>query len=299
MSGDIIIKKKKVINGGGHHGGAWKVAYADFVTAMMAFFLLMWLLNATTEDQRKGIADYFDPTIPISRISAGGTGVMDGSSIFVDDTQADDGVGGSRGVRGPSSPAVEGKVSDEPNAIPGFDPEQLAFSQSPGASFQNMDERKSTDDTDVEGVKADVLQKAEALSEDGEFADHILMRETSEGLVIEIIDQKDNPLFAVGSANPSEKLRILIGVVAEVTNTVTNEIAIIGHTDALPYRSPEGYSNWELSSDRALAARRLMIQSGSIPSQIVEVSGKASSEPLSEDPYAPQNRRISITLLRN
>ncbi|MEO0398805.1 MAG: flagellar motor protein MotB [Pseudomonadota bacterium] len=299
MSGDTIIKKKKVINGGGHHGGAWKVAYADFVTAMMAFFLLMWLLNATTEDQRKGIADYFDPTIPISRVSAGGSGVMDGSSIFAEDKQAEDGTGGSKGVRGPTSPKADGQPTDERDVVPGSDPDELAFSTSPGGAYEEIDDKKFAADEDTAAVKAEVLEKAAEMGVGGELAEHLFMRQTNEGLVIEIIDQKDKALFAVGSARPSEKLKILISVVAEVTSAVENDIAIVGHTDATPYRTSGPYTNWELSSDRALAARRLMIEFGSTPEQIVEVAGKAASEPLSEDPYAPQNRRISVTLLRN
>ena len=125
------------------------------------------------------------------------------------------------------------------------------------------------------------------------------MRETPDGLVIEIVDKEDEALFSVGSASPSIKLRQLLAIVADVTANVENEIAIVGHTDALPYSSAARYGNWELSSDRALEARRLMIAAGARTQQIVEVAGKASSEPLAEDPYAAQNRRISITLLRN
>ena len=289
MSGDTIIKKKKIVAGDGHHGGAWKVAYADFVTAMMAFFLLMWLLNATTEDQRKGIADYFDPSIPISRISAGGSDVLSGDSIFADDAHAHDGTGGSKGVRGPSSPPVEGPRAEKPVSAPGAETEILNLDA-------NAPQRVQTDAYDV----AEILRGAAEGDLAGQLGEHLIMRETAEGLVIEIVDQEDQALFAVGSATPSTKLRQLMEIVAEVTSTVENNIAIVGHTDALAYSNSASYSNWELSSDRALAARRLLVAAGTAVSQIVEVAGKASSEPLlEEDPFAPQNRRISITLLRN
>ncbi|MEM6536106.1 MAG: flagellar motor protein MotB [Pseudomonadota bacterium] len=297
MADVTIIKRKKVIAGGGHHGGAWKVAYADFVTAMMAFFLLMWLLNATTEDQRKGIADYFDPSIPVSRISGGGTDVLAGSSIFADDVPVQDGAGGSGGVRGPASKPVEGPESDARGGAPGADLAKMAGNFGNG----NRDGAAGA----ANGAQQDALAATEliadaiAASEGGELAEHLFMRQTPEGLVIEIVDQAERPLFEVGSSKPSETLIALLGIVSEVVSSVVNEIEIIGHTDALSFSSSNEYSNWELSSDRALAARRVMVSEGAKAAQIVEVSGKADSEPLTDDPFAPQNRRISITLLRN
>jgi len=275
MSAPIIIKRKKVVAGDGHHGGAWKVAYADFVTAMMAFFLLMWLLNATTEDQRKGIADYFDPTIPVSRISGGGDDVLAGDSVFSEDAKVKDGTGGSGGVRGPASAPTRGPETERPDGFPDAD---------------------SAADNDR--IAEEIMKSAAAAGADGELSSHLIMRQTPEGLVIEIVDQADRPLFPVGSAAASDKLQQLLTIVAEVTARVTNEIAIVGHTDALSYGEGARYTNWELSSDRALEARRSMIAAGATPDKIVEVAGKASAEPLLPDPYAPQNRRISVTLLR-
>ncbi len=265
----IIIKRVKKVTGGGHHGGAWKVAYADFVTAMMAFFLLMWLLNATTEEQRKGIADYFNPTIPISQISGGGSGVLNGSSVFSDDSLAKNGTG-STSTFSPRSSEPKEKSDNKLNA----------------------DEQKA-----LEGVKQNLLQRA--LAQDGDsLSRHIQTRMTPEGLVIELVEVDGSPLFEVGSSRPSKTMRRLLEVVANAISIVANDLAIVGHTDSLAYANDRDYSNWELSTDRANMARRLMEAAGMDPRQINEVAGKADTEPLTPDPLAPQNRRISITLLK-
>ncbi len=303
MTGETIIKRKKVISGGGHHGGAWKVAYADFVTAMMAFFLLMWLLNATTEDQRKGIADYFDPSIPISRISGGGDDLLSGSSIFADNTRAQDGAGGAKGVRGSAAPPVEGPEAEARGGAAGADFEAMAGPNAVGAGETGSDGRdaaRGPSEADLDAERAEqMLAEAAGGWRGGELAKHMVMRQTPEGLVIELIDQADAPLFAPGQAAASRRLERLLTIVADVVGQVVNDVAIVGHTDAFGFKASGRYSNWELSSDRALAARRILVAAGAPPGQIVEVAGKASAEPLVDDPYAPQNRRISITLLRN
>src|SRR3990167_166431 len=246
----IIIRRKKVYKAEGHHGGAWKVAYADFVTAMMAFFLLMWLLNATTEEQRKGLADYFNPTIPMSRISGGGSDALNGSSIFTEETLARSGTGASH-ERTVESPAVN-------------------------ASFE-----ESEDDS----------QK---------LSEHLLIKMSPEGIVLELVDSESTPLFPVGRSEPSDLLIELLEVVAESFGTFENDIKIVGHTDNRRYRNDAIYDNWNLSADRANAARRLLLRSGIDRSRIREVSGKADTDPLIKDnPSAAQNRRISITILTN
>ena len=275
MSGadHVIIKKVKKVSGHGHHGGAWKVAYADFVTAMMAFFLLMWLLNATTEDQRKGIADYFNPTIPVSTVSGGGSSVLNGSTVFSEDTLAKNGTGGAR--------ASQGEALEDP--------------ENPG--------EKSPDEAsgDAEALKS--LEEAllsQVAGEDSEgLARHIMTKVTPEGLVIELTDVDGSPLFNVGSTEVSPTMRLLLKVVTNSLSLVANEISIVGHTDGLAYSGARNYSNWELSTDRAHMARRLMLEAGLPASQINEVAGKADTEPLVEDRYAPQNRRISITILKS
>ena len=267
----IIIKKVKKVSGDGHHGGAWKVAYADFVTAMMAFFLLMWLLNATTEDQRKGIADYFNPTIPMSPISGGGADLLNGSSVFSDDTLAKDGRGGAKSMQS------AGQKKKEPTSERDKIAEQNASLE---ALYRELTEQIEGDET-------------------GGLARHIQMHVTPEGLVIELVDADDNPLYQKGSATASATMKLLLTVVTNALNFLDNDISIVGHTDGLPYAGAENYSNWELSTDRANMARRLMIDSGFPIAQIDEVAGKADTEPLVENILAPQNRRISITILKS
>ncbi len=265
----IIIKRKKVVKADGHHGGAWKVAYADFVTAMMAFFLLMWLLNATTEEQRKGLADYFNPTIPISRISGGGADALNGSSIFTEETLARMGTGASQ-ERTVESPAT----AKTPQEAAAEEARQQAIAQN------------------IENLKASLGEEGRALSE------HILIKMSPEGIVIELVDSESTPLFPVGRSQPSDLLVDLLDVVSEAFVSFENDIKIVGHTDNRRYRNDAMYDNWNLSADRANTARRLLQRSGIGKDRIREVSGKADTDPLvKENPAAAQNRRISITIL--
>ena len=250
----IIIKRPKLVKGGGHHGGAWKVAYADFVTAMMAFFLLMWLLNATTEEQRHGLADYFNPSIPIAAVSGGGSGALDGKEL-------------TRAPALSTSSPTDG-TNDELAGIP--------------------------DDAMVSAMQAALI------GEESELSDHISVRMSPEGLVIEITDRDSRPLFASGRADPSPILLKLTAAVAQALEEVSNTIKIDGHTDSRRYGNGlQGYSNWELSSDRANAARRMITQAGLPETRITEVSGRAATMPFVDDPLDARNRRISITLLRS
>lgn len=262
----IIIRRKKVIAGGGHHGGAWKVAYADFVTAMMAFFLLMWLLNATTEEQRKGIADYFNPNIPIAAVSGGGSGALNGDSIYAQNKMARNGVGAK------TTSTKQGKAEGD-------------------------EERRQAEAQDkVEELNEAIQAKAKATSEG--LLEHVSLKQTTEGLVIELIDSNDEPLFDIGNAYPSPLLKELLKVVSQSMGQVGNNVKIVGHTDARIFPGNASYTNWELSSDRANTARRLLSSYGFPSGQIKEISGKASTEPLTEDGLAAQNRRISIILLK-
>lgn len=319
----IIIKRKNVVAGGGHHGGAWKVAYADFVTAMMAFFLLMWLLNATTEEQRKGLSDYFNPAIPISRTSSGGAGMLAGSTPFDSATMA-----GSLPEGIPPRPTHRepGKVVEDDRAIPpdaseGESAEAAArgeHRQSGGAEGPpaEPDTRSAPDPSGAstagtgpagdeaaaaERQRLDQIQRkiAEAMqtTEDGSLARHFVFHISPEGLVIEIIDADDRPLFASASAEPAPVLRLLTQILVPVLGETVNDIAVVGHTDAVPFGSTT-YTNWELSADRANTARRLLRAQGLPENRISRVSGKAAVEPLVPDPNAPQNRRIALILLR-
>ena len=242
MSAPVIIKRKKVVGGDGHHGGAWKVAYADFVTAMMAFFLLMWLLNATTEEQRQGLADYFDPTVPISPVSGGGTDMMAGDSVTALDTLAQSGRGG---------------VAEELEAL-------------------------ATDARAALSERIDGGQAQVTLSD--------------EGVVVDLIDAAGAPLFALGGAAVSQLLEDMIGDVAPILTESGRPVRFVGHTDALKYRAG-AYTNWELSADRANAARRLAVAAGLDPAAVSSVSGRADRQPIGDDAAAPENRRISIIML--
>ncbi|MEM9146611.1 MAG: flagellar motor protein MotB [Pseudomonadota bacterium] len=312
----IIIKKIKKGGGDGHHGGAWKVAYADFVTAMMAFFLLMWLLNATTEKQRKGLADYFDPSIPLSRMSSGGNAMLNGDSVVVPQDKA--GKQSDMMGRGSGTPDGEadsesdqdatGQANDMPvpgtaDQMPEVDVMQHADNETPNAGNTAPEDR--AEDLIAAALKAEE-ERLEVLARDiqaaiseagGEAAEHFLLRMTPEGLVIEIVDTGTEPLFRSGSARPAPELVRLIEVITPVIRAVSNRVAVVGHTDASPFNAG-GSDNWTLSSDRANAARRLLRGAGLPEARIARVSGRAATEPLSDDPNSPQNRRIALTLLR-
>ena len=279
VQGPTIIKRKKVYKADGHHGGAWKVAYADFVTAMMAFFLLMWLLNATTEEQRKGIADYFNPTIPISRISGGGSDGLNGSSIFSEQTYAKMGTGAKRKETVENPAYGEGKSNNpEENADEAL---QLA---------KQAEERAISEE--LQGLKESLSEQSRQLSE------HLMIKMSPEGIVLEITDSESTPLFPLGRSEPSDTMVQLIDVVAESFAEFDNDIKIVGHTDSHRYRNGAIYDNWNLSADRANTARRLLARANIPAERIREVSGKADTDPLvANDPMAAQNRRISITIL--
>ena len=264
----IIIRRKKVYAADGHHGGAWKVAYADFVTAMMAFFLLMWLLNATTEEQRKGIADYFNPNIPLAAVSGGGSGALNGDSVLAQSTLSRNGIGAKQ------TSNRQGKAEGVGDAV--------------GKAQAETEAKAKLDSLN------DALQDKKT-----RLLEHVSLRQTDEGLVIELIDSDDEPLFNLGNSNPSPLLRELLAVVSESLGPVSNDVKIIGHTDAKVFPNNASYTNWELSSDRANASRRILSGLGFPEAQIQEVSGKGSTEPLVEDVMAPQNRRISIILMHH
>ncbi|NRA30598.1 MAG: OmpA family protein [Parvularculaceae bacterium] len=239
-----IIKRKKLFAGDGHHGGAWKVAYADFVTAMMAFFMLMWILNATTEDQRRGLADYFNPSVPLAEKSGGGTDVLWG---------------------------------DSPNTS------DMLASSNHGGAYASMAQSEALRDLLMQQLREEI---------DDSLARVTL---TPEGVIVDLMDSADQPVFALGRASATARLE---GILTEITPSLTvsgRAIKIVGHTDDLKFARRD-YSNWELSADRANVARRVAVQRGLPVARIVEVSGQADRMPISEDSSAPENRRISILL---
>ncbi|WP_321367279.1 flagellar motor protein MotB [uncultured Celeribacter sp.] len=265
----IIIKKKKVIAGGGHHGGAWKVAYADFVTAMMAFFLLMWLLNATTEKQRKGLADYFNPTIPVNRISGGGDGSFGGDSVFTEETLSQNGTGASN--------------TDS------------------GAGKTDSTEDEETAEALEAKAFAEVQELLTAFSGESMAADeamrHIVTRVTDEGLIIELHDLDEEPLFANRTSEPSEVLSLLIEMLSEVFKIVRNEIAITGYVQSQPLVVADN-PVWGLSTQRADQVRLLLEENGTPAKRIQRVTGYADRKPAVGNPMAVRNNRVEIVLLR-
>lgn len=267
----VVIKRKKVVGGGGHHGGAWKVAYADFVTAMMAFFLLMWLLNATTEKQRKGIADFFDPTIPINRVSGGGDGAFGGDSIMSEETLAQNGVGGSA-----------------------FDPIQTTRSQAEGGPTPGEVAAE-------EAILREVERQLAAYTGESMVSDrllrHVVTRLSDEGLVIELFDTPEQVLFAPDKADPSPILYDLAAMLVDVTALATNRIAISGHVRAYPI-TLRADPTWDLSTARAQILREMLGEAGLDPARMQRVTGFADRRPATADPTSIRNNRIEVTLLR-
>ncbi|MEM1287908.1 MAG: flagellar motor protein MotB [Pseudomonadota bacterium] len=274
----IIVKKvKKQVAEGGHHGGAWKVAYADFVTAMMAFFMLMWLLNATTEKQRKGLADYFNPTVPINRISGGGDGIFGGDSLLSEETLAFNGVGASQ-----QSPmegdAARGEVGQD--SLPGNSDGRQGEDQTP----EEVDARLSA--WSGESMVSELLAR------------HIVTEVTDEGLIIEIFDLPDRPLFEGETAEPTALLNDIIAAFVPLLADVENEIALQGFTASQP-KVRAVNTVWQLSSDRANAVRVMFDGDNFDPKRIQRVTGFADREPNFSNPMDIRNNRIELILLRS
>jgi chemotaxis protein MotB len=268
----IIVKKKKH---GRHkaHGGAWKVAYADFVTAMMAFFLLLWLLNAATKEQLEGISNYFAP-VSTRPQSSGSGGFLAGEAA------AEKGALEARDENAkPSAPKTDA------NGFP-----------APDAEAPPVDEREERQLAEAEkALRAAVakLPNAEVLGKS------LLIDNTTEGLRIQIVEQEGLPMFPRGGSTMYTHTEALLSMVAKVVGEMPQAVSISGHTDALPFRGSSGYSNWELSADRANAVRRALVGSGVPEGRIARVIGKAANELLLPDqPEAPGNRRMTVVLLR-
>lgn len=261
----IIIKRKKIIAASGHHGGAWKVAYADFVTAMMAFFMLMWLLNATTESQRKGIADYFSPTVPLARVSGGGDGAFGGDSVFTEETLARNGTGAAVFA--------------------------AAMQDSTGGKSSEGEDDLSEVESMLSGGGGESLVMDNAMK-------HVLTRVTDEGLIIELFDLEGVPLFEDGSATPTPILKEIAKMMVDVFGVVKNEVAVNGHIRSQPIvlvNNPV----WDLSSARADQLRRLLEGEGFDAQRIQRVTGYADRKPVVKNPMAVRNNRMELILLRS
>lgn len=361
---NIVIRKEEVVEGEAH-GGAWKVAYADFVTAMMAFFLLMWLLNATTEDQRKGLADYFSPSNQLSHASSGTGDPFGGHTAFdkgalASDRGAVQAIAGSRPTSmdpsdadaQPAPPAHTGSDDEDrgsnqegasaappkapvtvatlvasmvaavmpaPTTVTAIAapsqaslelPAEMALSRSAPPDATAV--RSPRAPTEVElGEALERKEKAEfdqaaqqirdAVRGDPALADlarQLAIDVTPEGLRIQILDEERRPMFPLGSATPNERARLLLQKVTPVLGRLPQDISIAGHTDAAPFPGPDR-TNWELSTERANATRRLLLEGGLPGNRIRSVTGNADRDPLlPADPLAAGNRRIAIVVLR-
>lgn len=279
MAGDskklqpIIVKKIKK-GGHGHHGGAWKIAYADFVTAMMAFFLLMWLLGSTTEGDKKGIADYFQSPLRVA-LQAGGSGSGDSSHVLK---------GGGQDLTRTTGQVKRGDIA-APKAT---------------VNLQALkEEQVRAERARLEELKQKVEQKIGASAKLSPLASQIRLDMTRDGLRIQIVDEQNRPMFDSGSAEVKPYMRELLREIGAVLGEVPNRLTLEGHTDAHPFSAGErGYSNWELSADRANASRRELILGGLPDHRILRVQGLASSTLfVNDDPLNAQNRRISIIVM--
>jgi chemotaxis protein MotB len=269
----IIIKKIKK-SGGGHHGGAWKVAYADFVTAMMAFFLLLWLLATSSKATLEGISEYFTPTI----------GIKDSMGIGFDG--------------GLTAQSEGNRKSDQsaPGIVTGQTPTGIAV----GAPTKTTQVQSDKDAQLFEKAEEAIKKAFESDPTLRELSDNIIVEQTPEGLKIELRDSDKHPLFKAGQKDLTKNGQLLLAAMRKLIARLPNFISITGHTDASGHaKQTSSYTNWELSADRANAARRFLLKSGMQPRRVRKIVGMGSSELLDpEDPRNPRNRRISVILLR-
>jgi chemotaxis protein MotB len=265
LSSRIVVKRVKKVHAGGHGGGAWKIAYADFVTAMMAFFLLMWLLGSTARGDLEGVAEYFK--MPLKVAMAGGASSGQSSSILM--------AGGSDLSR------KEGSLRRPPPA-------------------KKPDDHTAQEDLDrLEGLRTKIEKMIDKSALMRQYRKQLLIDITTEGLRIQIVDEKNRPMFALAKADLQPYTNEILREIGRTLNGVPNRISLSGHTDAMPYQNGErGYSNWELSAERANASRRALVAGGLEEGKVLRVVGLSSAIPLDgKDLENPTNRRISIIVL--
>ena len=285
MAGDnaVIIKRIKKGGHGGHHGGAWKVAYADFVTAMMAFFLLMWLINTTTPEQKRGIADYFAPQ-SIAQTVSGSGGVLGGKVMGEDNAHA----GGAQSVMQKQSPPAPSSTT-----------KAMASGATQGganaSSTSNADSHSAQDGEFSHAAEA-IHQAVQDNPDIANLSHQVITENTPQGLRIQLVDQDGRPMFKQGSTEPMPYTKKLLAAIGGIVSALPNRISIGGHTSG---NDAQDGTSWELSATRANQARAMLQAGGLSSDRIYEVAGKAGSEPLlPEDPDASANRRLSILLMR-
>jgi chemotaxis protein MotB len=298
----VINKRKRVEIDEGHGGGAWKIAYADFVTAMMAFFLVMWLLNATTEQQRQGLADYFNPVVPINLISGGGDGVLSGDSVVSEQRLPHQGPGVSGHLRADSGPAADvsqpaaaaratGEAVDEngndrtpSHARPASDAAAAADGRAAGEESL----RKVAQQLSARGGESMTMKR---------LMRHVVTRITDKGLVIELFDIPGSPLFKHDTEVPTETARQIAAMISEVLDLATNPIAVEGHVRSYPITLIDNPA-WRLSAARAQEIRALLARGRLSWDRFARVSGHADRAPVTANPVEQRNNRIEVILLR-
>jgi chemotaxis protein MotB len=325
--GQIIIIKRIKKTHGGAHGGSWKVAYADFVTAMMAFFLLLWLLSSVNEEELRAVADYFSPTTT-SKSESGAGGMLGGLTIgkgamtsqgsapniettvppptigLGGDALTDIKEGGDEGSGegdGGNSTGKSEIINKDPNMpSPKTDPKTDMNRATKLSEAEIIKANQSLEEKQFEKA-AEIIQKTISASPElSKLSKNLMIDNTPEGLRIQIVDQDGQPMFASGSAEVLPHTRQLLDSVSKVISQLPEKIAVSGHTDSKPFPGNTNYDNWDLSVDRALSTQHVLIQSGFPENRIERISGKSSTDPLNpKDPLDPKNRRITIVLLRN
>jgi chemotaxis protein MotB len=280
----IIIKKVKGGGGHGHHGGAWKVAYADFVTAMMAFFLLMWLINTTSPEQKRGIADYFAPA-SVSETTSGSGGILSGTALGTDGAKQN----GSQSI-------IQDMAPDSKNPNDGKSKDAAKVEDASTEALREALQKR--EEAAFASAAQSLRQALQDMPELAELSKNIIIDQTPEGLRIQLVDQEGRSMFNEGSATPNDRAKLLLKAISKVINQLPNRISIYGHTSANA-GGAKADTDWMLSGGRADASRRVLQSAGVDADRVYQVSGKAASEPLyPDDPTLPGNRRIAIVLLR-
>jgi chemotaxis protein MotB len=294
----VIVIKKVIDDGhGGAHGGAWKIALADMMTAMMAFFLLMWLLGASNADQRKSIADYFKPSshsmTPFGQL-AGSNGVLGGRSII--DPDAFPYAARQTGLLERLTPRSEG--GPNPDTDPGPENENEAPDPDKLTPEQKKKIAAEADEANFQKLEKELKQKLSENKRLENLKDQVSISRDKQGLRIEIIDKADFAMFPSGTNSMQGRAQALIGEVAASLATMPNKIAIRGHTDSVPFQNPDGRNNWSLSAERAEATRQILEKKGIPESRFTRIEGVADTDPMNpKDARDPRNRRMSITVL--
>ena len=299
----VIIKRSKKGGHDAHHGGAWKVAYADFVTAMMAFFLLLWLLNATTEAQKQGIADYFSPT-SLSLSSGGAGGMLGGQTISSPGAMTNRTAVPSVSLElKPTSGATAGDADEEGGVNDKEMSAEQAMAEAEMALKKLQEQQREGENAQFEETEKEIRQAIEETPELKELEKQKLPKGVMFNAYPDSIgDREGKSMYKSGSTTMLPRTRKLVQKIAIAIKSLPNKVKIAGHTDSTPFSSrkkKKGYSNWELSGERAQESRRVLVEAGLNPNRIAAVEGRAARDPLlPDDTKSPRNRRISILLLR-